>query len=267
METISAIFTNKFVILLMTLILFAIIVKIMDIVVNKIFKNLPYTDNPQRVKQLQTIKQIIQSTILAVFIVIALLQAMTTFGIDIKPLIATAGVAGVAIGFGAKRFVEDLIMGVLVLSEGQINVGDYVEIAGLKGNVEKISLKMIVLRDTSGQVHYIRNGLITTVTNYTQNYGYNILTVAVPHDSNVESVYDAMRQVYADMKNNPEISKMILSDIEILGVDRIVQTVIYTLCKVKTTSGSQATFKNQFNQRIKEKLDVSNIKLISTLSS
>lgn len=119
-------------------------------------------------KQVITIRNLLKSAADTVIILLVFMYILTKFNVDIRPLLTAAGVVGVAVGFAARRFVEDVIMGVLIITEGQVRVGDYVKIDNFEGTVEKATLKMVILRDKEGNVHYIRNGMINIVSNMTR---------------------------------------------------------------------------------------------------
>ncbi len=160
---------NNFVQALVALLIFLVIIKVANIVISSfIDKIIKKTKGVENKKQIATFKTVVISIADTVLCVLGLLQILNILGVDIRPLLATAGVVGVAISFGAKTVVEDIITGILILISNQIRVGDDIEIADSRGIVEQINLRVVVLRDSKNVVYYIRNSLITKVTNYTR---------------------------------------------------------------------------------------------------
>ena len=151
-----------------------IIVKIAEIVTIRLLTSLKKYKHPRDeeefLKRIDTMRFIIRYVFNIVILIIAIAMILKVIGLDIRPVLAAAGVLGIAIGFGAQSLVKDVISGFFILLENQIRVGDVVQIAGKGGVVEEVNLKMTILRDLSGNVHYIPNGEITVVTNMTKVY-------------------------------------------------------------------------------------------------
>ena len=184
------------------------------------------------------------------------------FGIDVRPLIATAGVMGVAIGFGAKRFVEDVLTGLMILIEGQIRVGDFVEIHDVKGFVEKITLSLVTVRSAeTGAVNFIRCGYIDMVTNYTMNYSYAFFPLDVAYKENIDHVIKAIKDAYDVLIQDDEYKKLVLGDIEIYGLDEFKESSLCVKCRIKTQPKGQWTIKRAFNKIVKEQFEKENIEI------
>ena len=125
---------------------------------------------------------------------------LNLFGIDIRPILATAGVMGVAIGFGAKRFVEDIITGIIIIMEGQVRVGDYVEIGAVSGTVEKITLPLITVRSAStGALCFIRCGYIDSIINHTMQYSYAFFEFDVAYKENIDHVFKTLKAAFEEL--------------------------------------------------------------------
>lgn len=230
--------------------------QVANIVVNKIFKRIILKlDDLETQKQYNTLRLILLSvadTVIFLFFGTNILQDM---GIDMKPILATAGVLGVAIGFGAKRFVEDVISGLNILLTGQVRVGDVVIISGYEGTVEKITITMIVLRSFDGTLHFIRNGLIDTISNRTRKFAFVVFNVTVAYKENIKRVMETLKALGEDFKNDPYYKNHVLEDIEVLGLDDFLDSSILIKCRIKTTPQSQWEVKRKFNLLIKEKFD------------
>lgn len=244
-------------------VLLVIVVKMFRWASNKFFNNIAAKiESSERAAQILTLKTIITHAIEAVVFVIYLMNMLFLFGIDVRPLLATAGVLGVAIGFGAKRFVEDIITGLTILMEGQIRVGDYVEIHGMQGIVEKITLPLITVRSTdTGVVHFIRCGYIDTINNYTMNYSYAFFAFDVAYKEDINHVIEVIKKAFEILKEDKAMKKLILADIEILGLDEFKESSICIKCRIKTQPKGQWTIKRTFNKIIKEHFDIENIEI------
>lgn len=220
------------------------------------------TDSEVRKQQFLTLKTIIVHAIEAVIFAIYLMNMLFLFGIDIRPLLATAGVLGVAVGFGAKRFVEDIITGVIILIEGQIRVGDYVEIHGMSGFVEKITLPLITVRsDKDGSVYFIRCGYIDSIRNHTMNYSYAFFAIDVAYDTDINHLYNVIRKSYDILFNNVEYTKLVLGEIEIFGLDEFKDSSLCVKCRIKTEPKAQWKIKRAFNKIIKEQFELEKIEI------
>ena len=186
---------------------------------------------------------------------------MGRYNIDIRPLLTAAGVVGVAVGFAARRFVEDIIMGIFILLEGQVRVGDFVTIDNLSGTVEKVTLKMIIIRNPNGHVHYIRNGMIGIITNHTTEYASPIIDMGVAYNSNIEQVMNVMKEVAQKMRQDAKYSSYILEDMDILGVNEFQDSAIVVRGKIKTVASQQWFIVREYNKLIKEAFDREGIEI------
>lgn len=230
---------------------------------NKFFSNLiSKISSNERASQLLTLKAIGVHAVEFVIFAIYVMNMLFLFGIDVRPLLATAGVLGVAIGFGSKRFVEDVITGITILLEGQIRVGDIVEIQGMTGVVEKITLALVVIRATdTGVVHFIRCGYIDTIKNYTMNYAYAFFALDVAYESDIEKVNSVIKKSFDKLVENEEYKKLILDDIEIFGLDEFKESSLNVKCRIKTQPKGQWIIKRAFNKIVKEQFDLEGIEI------
>ncbi len=243
--------------------LLVVTIKLLNFFAEKFFKKIiEKLDSQERQRQLLTLKAIIYHTIQAVIFAIYIMNMLFLFGIDVRPLLATAGVMGVAVGFGAKRFVEDVISGIMILLEGQIRVGDYVEIDNMAGFVEKITLNLITVRsDKTGAVYFIRCGYVDSVKNYTMHYSYAYFPLDVAYKENLNHVFETIKKSFEILKNDNRYKRLILNDIEIFGLDEFKESSLCVKCRIKTQPKGQWTIKRAFNKIIKEQFDAENIEI------
>ena len=177
--------------------------------------------NTQRASQLRTVAAIIRATSYGLIGFIVLLHILSIFSINLTPLLASAGVVGVGIGLGAQSIFKDMLNGIFILVEDQYNVGEVVKIAGLQGTVEDLSLRITRLRDGDGTLHMIPNSSISTVSNLSRDYSVATLSVSVDASANPDQVMNVLRTVAAAVRTDPAFAQVILTDPDILGVDKI----------------------------------------------
>ncbi len=242
--------------IIVELFLFFAALKFANIIINKIMKRIILKlEDLETQKQYNTLRLILLSIMDTVIFLFFGTNILEDIGIDMKPILATAGVFGVAVGFGAQRFVQDVIAGLNILLTGQIRVGDVVKVQGVAGTVERVTLTMIMLRSYEGCVHYVRNGLIDIVTNQTRGFSYSVLDISVAYKENISNVMNILKQTGDELKNDANFQHMVLDDIEVLGLDSFDDSSILIKCRIKTYPQFQWVIKREFNLRIKEKFD------------
>jgi small conductance mechanosensitive channel len=218
-------------------------------------------DDTEYRKRADTLKSVIRYLISTVLFAVALMMILGEIGIEIGPILAAAGVVGLAVGFGAQHLVQDLLAGFFILLEDQIRVGDVVEVAGKGGLVEQVSLRTVVLRDLAGNVHYVRNGQIDAVTNMTKEYSRYVFDVSIAYRENVDEVMNVIREIDAGLREDPEFGPDILAPIEILGVDRFADSAVVIKARTTTRPIQQWRVGREFNRRMKERFDELDIEI------
>jgi small conductance mechanosensitive channel len=186
---------------------------------------------------------------------------ISEMGIDIGPLIAGAGIVGLAIGFGAQNLVRDIISGLFIILENQVRVGDVAIINGTGGLVERIKFRTIVLRDLSGIVHVFPNGTITTLSNLTNEWSAYVFDIGVAYKENTDNVIEVMRGVGHKMISEDEYKKIILEEPEIFGVDKLDNSSVIIKGRIKTKPISQWKVGREYLRRIKHAFDENNIEI------
>ena len=218
------------------------------------------SDNEMK-KNYQTLRQLGIYVIDAIVILFFVTNILGNFGIDTKAILATAGVLGVAVGFGGKKIVEDIFTGLSIILTGQLRVGDYVTVNSSTGTVEKLTLTMCVIRAYNGDVHYLRNGQIDTVINQTKDFSFPLFNVGVAYKTNINHVMQVLKDLGRELKESEEYGKYVLSDIEICGLNEFQDSAIVVLCRIKTTPQEQWKIKRRFNQMIKERFEQEGIEI------
>lgn len=177
--------------------------------------------DPKRASQLRTLASILRATAVGVIAFLTLLQVLPVFNIDLKPLLASAGVVGLGISFGAQSLFKDMLNGLFFLVEDQFNVGDVVKVAGLTGTVEDLTLRSTTLRDGDGTQHFIPNSQIATVSNLSREYSIASLPFSVEASTDPERVMALLRRVAMQVRQDPAFAAVVLGDPDVLGLDRI----------------------------------------------
>ena len=209
----------------------------------------------------RTLLPLARSALLIAIAVTATLAGLSELGVNIAPLLAGAGVVGLAVGFGAQTLVKDIITGAFILFEDTIAVGDVISVGGLSGSVEALTVRTIRLRDYHGTVHTIPFSAVDSVTNMTKDFAYFVAEVGVAYRENTDDVVAALREVGADLAADPEYADAILAPIDIAGVDRFDDSAVIIRASIKVTGGEQWRIKRGFNRRMKYKFDEAGIEI------
>ena len=187
-------------------------------------------------------------------VVVALVAGMlilNELGISIAPILATAGVAGIAIAFGAQSLIKDYFTGFFLLIEDQIRQGDVVEISGKSGEVEEVTLRYVRLRDNDGFVHFVPNGEIKLVTNRTRGFGQAVMDAVIKSSQSVEDAFQAMRDVGREMRQDAAFAPQILGDVQIAGIERWEHFGVFLRCRMKVLPEEQWRVRAEFMRRLK----------------
>jgi small conductance mechanosensitive channel len=182
--------------------------------------------NPQRANELRTVASILRATAYGIIGFIVLLHSLDVLGVNLTPLLASAGVVGVGIGLGAQSLFKDIINGVFILVENQYNVGDTVKLASLTGTVEDLSLRLTTLRDGDGTLYFIPNSQIATVSNLSRDFAVASLNLTVDASADPDTVLRILRATALAVRNDPKFKDVALSDPDVPGVDAISGRVV-----------------------------------------
>jgi small conductance mechanosensitive channel len=192
---------------------------------------------------------------------IAVLIVLREVGVDITPILTGAGIAGLAVGFGAQNLVRDVISGFFLIAENQVRVGDVAIINGKGGLVEAIRLRTIVLRGLDGTVHVIPNGAINELSNMTKDFSYALLDVGVAYKEDTDRVVDVLKEVAAELQQDPGYAERILAPLEVLGVDAFADSAVMIRIRIKTAPIQQWNVARELRRRIKKAFDQRGIEI------
>jgi len=212
-----------------------------------------------RARQVRTVAGAINSVGIFVILFWAVLETVPLFGLELGPLLASAGVAGLAIGFGAQTLVHDFINGFYILLENQYDLGDIIRVAGVKGVVEDMSLRRTVLRDDDGTVHIVPNSEIKLVSNLTRDWSQFTLRVTTAYSEPSDRVIALLKQVGEEVRHDPAFADDLVSDIQVPGIERVGNGEVEYLVLVKTRPNKQYGVSRELRQRIKQRFHENNI--------
>jgi small conductance mechanosensitive channel len=218
-------------------------------------------DGLQRAQQVRTVAGVIRSVGVFLIVFFTLMAALKDgFNINIEPLLASAGIAGLAIGFGAQTLVKDVINGFFILVENQFQVGDVVRVSGVSGKVEEITMRRTVLRDADGTLHIIPNGAIQLVSNTTRDWSQVTLQVSVDYSENSDRVVQLLQSVAREFHEDSTFKQDVVSEPQVPGIDRVRGQEVDYLVLVKVRPGRQYDVARDLRRRIKASLEANKVK-------
>ena len=220
------------------------------------------TPGADEVQRIETLARVFRNTAAVVIVIVAGTLVLGELGISVAPILATAGVAGVAIGFGAQSLMKDYFNGFFLLLDDQVREGDVVEVAGKGGLVEEVTLRYVRLRDFDGHVHFVPNGEIKIVTNRTRGFAQAVIEVGVAYREDLDEALEVMRTVGQAMREEPTWGERIADDVEIIGVERWADSAVILRCRVKVVPAIQQwNVKREFLKRLKKAYDERGIEI------
>jgi small-conductance mechanosensitive channel len=211
--------------------------------------------NAEEMKRIDTVSRVFLYIATVVIGIIAIVETLHQLGISIAPILAAAGVVGVAVGFGAQSLIKDYFNGFFILLENQIRQGDVVDAGGKAGLVEEVTLRHIKMRDYSGNVHYVPNGTITSVTNMSRGFAQSVIDIGVAYRENVDEVIKVMKAVGEDLRTDDEFQFRILDNLEVAGIDQLSDTSVVIRCRFKVLPLEQWDVRREYLKRIKAAFD------------
>lgn len=218
-------------------------------------------DDPEQIKRAETLGDVFRHIIAVIILVVAVTLILSEIGIAVAPILGAAGVVGLAVGFGAQSLVKDYFAGFFILLENQMRQGDVVEIADKSGLIEEITLRYVRLRDYDGNVHFVSNGLITTVTNMSRGFAQSVMDVGIAYREDTDVAVDVMRETGAELRADPLFGPKILDELEIAGVDKWADSAVILRCRFKVRPLEQWNVRREFLRRLKKAFDARGIEI------
>ena len=254
--------------LLIALVLFFLAFKIIGFSLKKLKRTLlnraaknDTLDTVEAEKRIITLTSIIHGLIKIILWVIFVMIILQKFGINITPILAGAGIIGLAVGFGAQELVRDFISGFFIILENHIRSGDVAIINGTDGLVENVEFRTTTLRDFSGVVHIFQNGKISEISNMTKDWSAMVFDIGVAYKENPQVVMDLMKQVGDELQNDPEFKDKIIEPMEIFGLDKFADSAIIIKARLKTKPIQQWAVGREYRKRLKYAFDQHNIEI------
>ncbi|OSZ74119.1 mechanosensitive ion channel family protein [Hydrogenophaga sp. IBVHS1] len=218
-------------------------------------------DDREAAKRAQTLGRVFRYLVAVVVSLVAGMLVLAELGVSVAPILGAAGVVGLAVGFGAQSLVKDYFTGFFLLLENQIRQGDVIKIGDHAGAVEEVTLRYVQLRDYDGNVHYVPNGTISTVINMTRGFSNAVMDIGVAYRENVDDVMEVMREVAAQMRDQPDFMGKIMADLEIAGVESWGDSAVVIRCRFRTLPLEQWGVKREYLRRLKAAFDAKGIEI------
>jgi moderate conductance mechanosensitive channel len=245
-------------VLLLVLVAF-ILIRLLHLVTNRLIR-FSTRESGARAQQLRTVAGVITSVGIFIIVFLASMQILQQFGVNMGPLLASAGIAGLAIGFGAQTLVHDVINGFFILLENQYTIGEVVQVAGVKGTVESMTMRRTTLRDDDGTVHVVPNSEIKIVSNLTRDWAQVALHISVAYGEDSDRIIKFLQEVGTEVRNDPEFKDDIVADPQVPGIERVAQGEVDYLMLVRTLPGRRFAVARELRRRIKECFEKNNVK-------
>ena len=212
-------------------------------------------------QRIRTLSRVVRYSLNVLVTIVAGLLMLGEFGISVAPLLGAAGVAGIAIGFGAQNLVKDYFTGFFLLLEDQVRIGDVVEAGGKGGLVEELTLRYLKLRDYSGNVHFVPNGNITTVTNMSMGFAYAVIDASIAYGEDIDQAIAVMRRTGEEISIDPAFANKFLAPLEIAGVESWASSAIVIRCRFKVAPLAQWDVRREYLRRLKQAFDKEGIEI------
>ncbi|MBC50210.1 MAG: mechanosensitive ion channel protein MscS [Pelagibacteraceae bacterium] len=235
--------------------------KTLSTLIKKKLDSLDNSKDEAQTQRINTLFRILKNFVSIAILIVVIMLMLSELGIEIGPLIAAAGVVGLAVGFGSQTLVKDIITGLFIILEGQITIGDIVEVAGHSGRVEAITIRTVRLRDVNGHLHVVPFSEVTTVKNITQDQDYHSFEIGVSYNEDVDHVIDTIEKVGLDLQKDKFFKSKINGEIEVFGLDKFEDSSIIIKGRIPTVHKQQWVVRREFNRRIKLAFDKSGIEI------
>ena len=219
------------------------------------------TTKEEQIKRIETLMSIVRQMGKLILVIIFGMMILDDLGVNLGPILASAGIVGLAIGFGAQELVRDFISGFFILIENQIRTGDVAIINGKGGLVEKIELRTITLRDFSGVVHIFQNGKIDTLSNMTKEWSAMVMDIGVSYNADLDQVMEIMLEVGNEMQKDEVFGEKMVEPVEVLGVDNFADSSIIIKVRLITKPVAQWVTSREYRKRLKQAFDKAGIEI------
>jgi moderate conductance mechanosensitive channel len=217
-----------------------------------------------RAARLRTFQPMLRTALLCVIVTVVGLTALSEIGVNVAPLLAGAGIVGIAIGFGSQKLVQDLITGLFLLLENTVQVGDNVTLSGLSGTVENVSIRTLRLRSPDGSVHIVPFSAVTTITNSSRGAGNAAVSVNVSYKEDTDRAGQILKDIVAEMRREPEYQHLIRGDLELWGVDKVDGSMASIVGQIRCSDAGRWPVQREFNRRMKRRFQECGVEIAPT---
>ena len=252
----ESVFSSAFMLIIVTLVFMLIWEG-----VNALLEFIVHQNSHLSSSRFQTITPIIRNILLFTLSLLSIMVVLSELGIDIMPLLAGAGVLGIAVGFGAQTLVKDFLTGLTVIFEDLLQIGDVIQLGDHLGMVEKISLRKIQIRDLDGAVITVPFGDIAVVKNLTKDFSFALFNIGVAYRENIDDVLVCLKEIDADLRTDAVYNEKILEPMEIFGLDQFADSAVIIKARIKTKSHDRWSVMREYNRRMKIAFDERNIEI------
>ena len=216
-----------------------------------------------RAARLRTFQPMLRTALLCLIVTVVGLTTLSEIGVNVAPLLAGAGIVGIAIGFGSQKLVQDLITGLFLLLENTVQVGDNVTVSGLSGTVENVSIRTIRLRAGDGSVHIVPFSAVTTLTNSSRGAGNASVSVNVSYKEDTDRAGQILKDIVAEMRREDAYRHAIRGDLELWGIDKVDGSMVSIVGQIRCTDSGRWPVQREFNRRMKQKFQDAGIEIAS----
>lgn len=207
--------------------------------------------NPRRAAQIRTLGPVLSGLATTIVVIIAAMMALSEVGVEIGPLLAGAGIVGLAVGFGAQTIVKDFLTGLFLIMEDSVSIGDIVKIGEFAGTVEDMSLRTIKLRAYDGTLHIFPYSEAQVISNRTKTFSYAVFEFPLDHNNDISKALDVMKQVGDDLREDTNFASIVLAPIDIAGVDKVSEAGVLLKARMRTIPGKQWSVQREYLRRIR----------------
>ncbi|WP_135212915.1 mechanosensitive ion channel family protein [Vitreimonas flagellata] len=215
--------------------------------------------NARRAAQVRTLAPLLSGIITTLFVLIAAMMTLSEFGVEIGPLIAGAGIVGLAVGFGAQTLVKDFLTGIFLIVEDTVSIGDIIGIGEFGGVVEDMSLRTIKLRDFDGTLHVFPYSEAQVIHNRTKSFSFAVFNLSVDYSADIPRAIDVMKETGAALRADPDFASLIIDDIEVVGVDQLADSAVVLKARIKTHPAKQWAVQREYLKRVKAAFDAAGV--------
>ena len=219
------------------------------------------TDDEEAKKRITTLSRVVSHLCTAVVGIVAAITVLGQLGVDVGPILAAVGVVGLAVGFGAQTLVKDVITGFFILLENQARTGDFITVGGVSGIVESINLRMLVLRDDNGNVHYVPHSQVGILTNMTKEFSRMLVDVGVAYREDADEVMAVLKEVGRELSADPQFKGNILKPYEVWGIENLADSAVVIRTRITTKPMKHWEVARELRRRIKKAFDDRNIEM------